>query len=602
MNKKLKLTLMLTLLLLWSGAVMAQKPVFTERFNTTKGEGGVEGNWSKPTRTTKEITPDNQDVWKFKTCSSANECIKVGKGKEIGTATASISNVTKANKLTFKAAAFGKQTDSKVIVTVKSSEKTIFTKTEELEKEKYIDFTLPFNTEVTGELTIVFSSVKGKMFFLDDVIVYAEEGTQPDPNPNPHPDGEEVAVPTIEGIAKLKEQTDNTKVRLLIKPEENARVILAENDIVYLQDDNHAVAISKVVAEKFTTNFAHNQHVAGWIRGMKTTINGVTTLQATTETNADSLLIANPVTEIKTEPKNCTAAEAKKHIGEWVNIQLVSVKGENGNYTLNADDNTELTLSEATKEVVKNMIYDGALVDLAGVITLENNEKLLLHAVTADDYKPLTYVVSENKPYKSVPSTKNNVNIRLDREFISGEWTTLCLPFNATINNASIREFDHMDGNTMCFKKANEIKAGVPYVVKMNEDKVNIAAKNITLEPKGDLTAGDATHKIVGTYGMNPMSTDGNQFTMDKNGNLLKANTENRATIKTTHAYFMAKAGTTIEKLLLEGTPAGIVETPHQPIATTLRVYTIDGKYLGNSTNNLPKGIYIVNGKKYIIK
>ena len=64
----------------------------------------------------------------------------------------------------------------------------------------------------------------------------------------------------------------------------------------------------------------------------------------------------------------------------------------------------------------------------------------------------------------------------------------------------------------------------------------------------------------------------------------------------------MAKAGSTIEKLLLEGTSAGIVETPHQPIATTLRVYTIDGKYLGNSTNNLPKGIYIVNGKKYIIK
>ena len=89
-----------------------------------------------------------------------------------------------------------------------------------------------------------------------------------------------------------------------------------------------------------------------------------------------------------------------------------------------------------------------------------------------------------------------------------------------------------MDGNTMCFKKANEIKAGVPYVIKVNEDKVNIAAKNITLEPKGDLTAGDATHKIVGTYGINPMSTDGNQFTMDKNGNLLKANTENKATIK----------------------------------------------------------------------
>ena len=30
------------------------------------------------------------------------------------------------------------------------------------------------------------------------------------------------------------------------------------------------------------------------------------------------------------------------------------------------------------------------------------------------------------------------------------------------------------------------------------------------------------------------------------------------------------------------------------------RVYSIDGRYLGNDINSLGHGIYIVNGKKYV--
>lgn len=36
--------------------------------------------------------------------------------------------------------------------------------------------------------------------------------------------------------------------------------------------------------------------------------------------------------------------------------------------------------------------------------------------------------------------------------------------------------------------------------------------------------------------------------------------------------------------------------------STVKRVYTISGQYVGTSTNGLPKGVYIVNGKKTIVK
>lgn len=40
-----------------------------------------------------------------------------------------------------------------------------------------------------------------------------------------------------------------------------------------------------------------------------------------------------------------------------------------------------------------------------------------------------------------------------------------------------------------------------------------------------------------------------------------------------------------------------------QKIATSKQgVFTLDGRYKGNSTKNLAKGVYIVNGKKTIIK
>lgn len=48
-------------------------------------------------------------------------------------------------------------------------------------------------------------------------------------------------------------------------------------------------------------------------------------------------------------------------------------------------------------------------------------------------------------------------------------------------------------------------------------------------------------------------------------------------------------------------TPSAIVEIKEAGAAAT-RVYSISGQFVGNSTDNLPAGLYIVNGKKTIIR
>lgn len=49
-------------------------------------------------------------------------------------------------------------------------------------------------------------------------------------------------------------------------------------------------------------------------------------------------------------------------------------------------------------------------------------------------------------------------------------------------------------------------------------------------------------------------------------------------------------------------TSTGITEIEMDDQSTVKRVYTISGQYVGTSTEGLPQGIYIVNGKKTIVK
>lgn len=49
--------------------------------------------------------------------------------------------------------------------------------------------------------------------------------------------------------------------------------------------------------------------------------------------------------------------------------------------------------------------------------------------------------------------------------------------------------------------------------------------------------------------------------------------------------------------------PATAISNPEQSEENTVKkVYNLNGQYVGNSTTGLPKGLYIVNGKKLVIK
>ena len=54
--------------------------------------------------------------------------------------------------------------------------------------------------------------------------------------------------------------------------------------------------------------------------------------------------------------------------------------------------------------------------------------------------------------------------------------------------------------------------------------------------------------------------------------------------------------GTPLEELFV----VNAIENVKENAASDGRVYTIDGKYVGNDANKLPRGIYVIDGKKVV--
>lgn len=217
----------------------------------------------------------------------------------------------------------------------------------------------------------------------------------------------------------------------------------------------------------------------------------------------------------------------------------------------------------------------------------------------------------------NVIEAKENVYVTLKRTFFhDNAWNTLCLPFDVDANKvatafagAEIREIDpnKCTANTIQFVPATEIKAGVPYIIKWNENVAEAKPfektfEGVTLitEPKPVKVNNDIT--FTGFY---------NKTTADKLGESVAAiGAENKlfkvtsGEMKGFRAAFVlnSNAQPSAIKLVIDGTATGIEDLVIDGVKANGRVYNLNGQYVGNSLNGLQPGIYIQNGKKVVVK
>ena len=199
-------------------------------------------------------------------------------------------------------------------------------------------------------------------------------------------------------------------------------------------------------------------------------------------------------------------------------------------------------------------------------------------------------------------------NVTINRTFAQG-WNTLCLPFSITpaeIGAKAAQEFSSVsEGKTLNFAAVSQMQANVPYLVFFENATASPfyycgatqtpSAKGVTRD--GITFSGNfaANKDMQGLYGV-VTGTDGHQrILLGTDG----------ATLPAMAAFFSSTQPLANMSLRMEGenmTDIEAIQTTENEAQTD--VYTLQGTRIQPATKGarLPKGIYIINGKKVIVK
>lgn len=192
-------------------------------------------------------------------------------------------------------------------------------------------------------------------------------------------------------------------------------------------------------------------------------------------------------------------------------------------------------------------------------------------------------------------------DVTLTRTLKAGIWNTLCLPFDVSTTsfskgNPQLRLFTSVTDNTLNFTEANEVKAGTPFLVKVDEDITNPTFSSVTMETSTPETITHSGVSLAGLFSPYVMATDGSELFLGIDGNLYQpGNTTN--TIKGMRAILKATAGARMMTRI-----AGDETTRMDATRLDAKMdkwYTTDGKELLKRPSR--KGLYISSGGKKLI-
>ena len=205
-------------------------------------------------------------------------------------------------------------------------------------------------------------------------------------------------------------------------------------------------------------------------------------------------------------------------------------------------------------------------------------------------------------------------NITYDRQFTRGKKVTVCLPFavtaaEVTAKGLTVYEFDQVsEDGILHFKEVGEMAANTPYMVVAGENTTPFAgfrsqSNSVAQTNALEVVKGEGSNAVTfkGTMRRQTLNS-GTEATYYgySNGEFVKVG--NNVSINPFRA-FIKMAGTsssTAVNALFED--ASAIRDINAATVNGSAIYTLDGRKVASGQQNLPKGVYIKGGKKYIIK
>lgn len=649
-RKHIKMLLFCSLLLIvqaaWADGV--KHLAFLETFDATSGTGGNDNQFSGNIASSK-IQCD-QEGWSSTKCGGANQCLKFGTGSEDGICTTpQIILLGKQGVLYFDAA--GWASDQKTLEITANEGVTLSGETTfVLDAGSWnTNYCIHFTLESATYLQLTFTGRRG---FLDNIrveedvtainaptlpdeylfwpkttetattnitlipsdsttVYYTTDGTEPsETNGNiatlttnfmitgtttvkarayyqgiasdlvskTYTEGRTIDIDEFNGL------DEGDEVRVFIYEQAGGWMLVEQDGKAYIRTYGGAICFDFGTTATFNPAARFGQHVAGWIIGKKQTVNGLLKLVATSNTNTDYLAMAEYANDFRGRIALEDDTDINEHIGDWV-------MGENIRY-----DDTRFTIEGA---------YNGALIDVCGIVTATGT----ITPYRIADHSPLTHIINENQEFIAPPTDIQHARVRLERVLKHDQWNTFCIPFDLPLSflfsDVQLCEYDESEGTVMKFKDATSIEAGKPYLIKpKGHDIYKPEFDDITLTTQAAKTITSGDYSFVGTYSTKELATDKTELFLTNSGSLAYPSSSEAATIKGTRAYFRVPAGSEARLSLDETTlnvehgtfsqgECGDARNVEHSCGT---IYDLQGRKVTNPT----KGIYIVNGRKFI--
>lgn len=262
-------------------------------------------------------------------------------------------------------------------------------------------------------------------------------------------------------------------------------------------------------------------------------------------------------------------------------------------------------------------------------VLFQNNAMLGFYGFTfgASSTEETNVSISQTDGYKY--EAKNNATVTLTKPLQANVWNAICLPFSMT--EQQVRNAFGKDVRIAEFKKVDEsgkkavasfgmhyyqlITAGKPCLIKPSivSDTYNI--EGVTIDAENALTIADSNKKFnfVGTYAPTTMpvnshflgSNDGKLYyiTADKDISGLKAFFK---PVSTSNAKLSIAFDSTDNDF--DNNTTGIeaikdyMDQDAANSSANKGIYNINGQFMGTNPAILPQGIYVKNGKKFIVK
>lgn len=271
-------------------------------------------------------------------------------------------------------------------------------------------------------------------------------------------------------------------------------------------------------------------------------------------------------------------------------------------------------------------------------ISGDNNENVptTIASATLTVKKMATVTLDEEST--TVPTaTTEPVIAKVKRSIKAGQWSTFCLPFAMTAEQlteafgegVALAEFTGYEvednnysepsGITLQFTKLAETAGTVannPYLIKVTKDITytdGFTVKNVTLDPRNNARVSitkeddDLNAYTIHFFAYLIKSKLPKNSFFISDGKFYKVTTSDKY-IKGFRAGFrLTNINPAFAKPMgidIDGETTGIFEIKANERTVTDGVYTINGQYVGKNvdSNTLPKGVYIINGKKKIVK